>query len=267
MNGVGNLSVSTVKALRSSPSVQREREAVTSVSVDYLKNGGTINMNAGGEEASLRNRYVNGRPENGAHLVRQSDLSEAEQIEALKKVKKAAGDYEAVFMEELVKAMKQKPMAEAPGGDAMLDVAQDPFKGFLAQAGGLGLADAIIGQVARQEGLEQTLQKHPDIMGPGWQMKIPESYAKGHSARLSPKPEELELQGQTPEITGSEAAALKSLAPENCPAQDEEVAAVAVNCPASDGEFLAASPLKTQVGLLDDEEIAYLYEDAKEALA
>jgi hypothetical protein len=72
----------------------------------------------------------------------------------------------------MIKQMRQKPMAKTPGSDTLSEIAEKPFTAALAAAGGLGLADTIVEDVASQEGLAATLAEHPEVMGPNWRQRI-----------------------------------------------------------------------------------------------
>ncbi len=123
-------------------------------------------------EVSLRERYRTSAPAPTARQAQNSQLPLDEQIAKLGKIRQSAVEYEAVFVDQLVKQMRPSPMAKTAGSDTFSDIAEQPFRDHLSQAGGLGLADSIMGQIARQEGLEQTLQDNPEIMGPNWRPSI-----------------------------------------------------------------------------------------------
>jgi Rod binding domain-containing protein len=118
------------------------------------------------------------RVKTAREALQPSELTEQEQLDKLGKIRKSAQDYEGILMAEMVKAMRQAPMAKTPGGDIYRDIAEKPFTAALAAAGGLGLADKIVSSVAAQEGLSETLAAHPEVMGPGWQMKIAPSHLR-----------------------------------------------------------------------------------------
>jgi hypothetical protein len=77
----------------------------------------------------------------------------------------------------------------------MSEMAEQPFRDYLSRAGGLGLANTIVSQLARQEGLEQTLHEHPEVMGPTWRPAIPKNIGPKHYRGLSLTPPGLEAQG------------------------------------------------------------------------
>ena len=203
INGLGNLNRQGIRSLRSGAAKAREAEAgvVQRFSVEDLKNGGSLNLggtlagagtaeNEGrnSAEPTIRQRYRGKGPAPSARRAQNSRLSPEEQVEKLSKIRKSAIEYEAVFVDHLVKQMRQSPLAKTPGGETFNDIAEQPFRDFLSQAGGLGLADSIVGQVARQEGLEETLAANPGIMGPNWQPKIPPNLMKKEPRGLSMSP-------------------------------------------------------------------------------
>ncbi|MDR2613371.1 MAG: hypothetical protein LBG06_11360 [Deltaproteobacteria bacterium] len=99
-------------------------------------------------------------------------LSEEEKAAKLRKIRESAQEYEGLLVAEMIKLMRQKPMAKTPGSDTLSEIAEKPFTAALMAAGGLGLADRIVEDVAAQEGLAGTLEAHPEIMGPGWRARI-----------------------------------------------------------------------------------------------
>ncbi|MDR1045755.1 MAG: hypothetical protein LBP33_11675 [Candidatus Adiutrix sp.] len=133
-----------------------------------------------------------------ARKAQNAQLTAEERIQKLGRIRKSAVEYEAVFVDQLVKQMRQSPLAKTPGGDTFSDLAEQPFRDYLSRAGGLGLADTIVGQVARQEGLEQTLHDYPGIMGPNWQAKIAPSRMDKPAGNLSFKPEKQDFQTAGP---------------------------------------------------------------------
>jgi len=172
----------------------------TTLSVADLKNGGTLDLDgllaapeAGAAEGgTLRQRAGGGRA--SARQSRSEGLSLPERLDKLAKIKKSATEYESLFIDQLVKLMRPSPLANLPGGDTFSELAEQPFREFLSQAGGLGLANTIVGQIARQEGLEQTLQEHPEVMGPSWRPVIPRNLGPRSGTRLSLTPADLEPQ-------------------------------------------------------------------------
>ncbi len=257
MSGVeslGNLSRSGVRPLRSTARARDAENPVQSFSVEALKNGGTMDMNAvlEGETQSIREKYRGNGPAPSARRSQNSQLSPEEQVEKLGKIRKSAIEYESVFVDQLVKQMRQSPLAKTPGGDTFSDIAEQPFRDFLSQNGGLGLSDSIVGQVARQEGLEQTLQQNPGIMGPNWRPTIPQALMLKPAGNLKMPPEEPENTGETaPEAPGG---LLKNLA----------LGAQKMAEPKSPADEKSPRP---SVGLMSGEEIAYLYNEAKDSLA
>jgi Rod binding domain-containing protein len=128
------------------------------------------------------------RPASGA--ARNAGLDLPERLEKLAQIRKSATDYEAIFVDQLVKLMRPSPLAQTPGGETFSEIAEQPFRDFLSRAGGLGLSGAIVSQIARQEGLEETLREHPEVMGPGWRLKIPPSLMKKSPGGLTLAPSE-----------------------------------------------------------------------------
>ncbi len=212
---LGNLRQRGVRALRNTAkAADRPPAAVQRFSVDALKNGGSMDLGSAvagapraaenaaaqgeavqsgglrGREQTLRQRYRGGGPAPSARAAQNSKLSTEEQVEKLGQIRKSATQYESVFVDSLVKQMRQSPLTETPGGDTFSEIAEQPFRDFLSQAGGLGLANSIVSQVARQEGLEQTLHEHPDIMGPDWRPTVPRNLMKKPARGLEIKPRE-----------------------------------------------------------------------------
>lgn len=266
---LANLRQSGVRPLRNPAKAQGgPTGAVTRFSVDALKNGGSMDLGgavsgaprpaageaapaaesqaAGGQrgrDLTLRQQYRTGGPAPSARRSQNSQMTPEEQVAKLKKIRKSATEYESVFVDQLVKQMRPKPVSETAGSDTFSEIAEQPFRDFLSQAGGLGLADQIVGQVARQEGLEQTLQEHPEIMGPNWRPTVPPN--------LMPKPVRgLEMGSpQDEEPVQAEKAARRDLSSRRSGASEAT---------------LPGRKIGPQVGLMTDEEIAYLYQDASE---
>ncbi len=251
MEAMGNLSRSGVRPLRSTARANQDN---ASFSVEALKNGGTMDMNAvlEGETRSIREQYRGSGPAPSARRSQNSQLSPEEQVEKLGKIRKSAIEYESVFVDQLVKQMRQPSMAKTPGGDTFSDIAEQPFRDFLSQNGGLGLADTIVNQVARQEGLEQTLQQNPGIMGPNWRPSIPPNLMQKPAGNLKMPAEHFENTGET---------AMKS--PGNTL---KNILAGAEKVAGREGGADEKSPAPS-VGMMSGEEIAYLYNDAKDGLA
>jgi hypothetical protein len=155
------------------------------VSVEDLKNGGTLNLGGAPEEPgdsrTLRQRALGRQvPKASARQSRSAALSLPERLQKLAQIKKSATEYESLFVDQLVKLMRPSPLAHTPGGDTFSELAEQPFRDYLSRAGGLGLANTIVNQIARQEGLEQTLQEHPEVMGPTWRPTIPRSLVRSY---------------------------------------------------------------------------------------
>lgn len=241
---------------RSGRKAQTEK-TVHTISVEQAKNGETIDfgtvLNEGEKSASIRQRYMGGRPVLTAKASQDKkiDVPVEEQIEQLGQIRKSAVEYESFFIDHLVKQMRQSPLAKTPGGDTFSDIAEQPFRDFLSQAGGLGLADTIVQQVARQEGLEQTLHEYPGIMGSNWRPDIAPNLLKKWTGTLQMPPEN---QGPQAAESSAEATVKNS---------DHLSRIEAGSAKKSDPDPAAAR----RTGLMDDEEIAWLYREAAEALA
>ena len=175
----------------------------STLSVEDLKNGGTLDLGGllgesgpAGEERTLR-QQAGGRPapKASARQSRSAGLSLPERLQKLAQIKKSATEYEGLFVDQLVKLMRPSPLAHTPGGDTFSELAERPFRDFLSRAGGLGLAKTIVGQIARQEGLEQTLLEHPEVMGPSWRPTIPRNLGAKSNLGLALAPPGFEPQG------------------------------------------------------------------------
>ncbi|MDR0882473.1 MAG: hypothetical protein LBP55_08015 [Candidatus Adiutrix sp.] len=177
---VGDLRPNTVRPLRQ---MAPKDNNVRQYSVEDLKKGGSLELS--GEKApSLRQRSFTAKSPFTTRKEHNSQLPPGEQIKKLRDIRKSAVEYESVFVDNLVKQMRQSALTKTPGGDTFSEIAEQPFRNFLSQAGGLGLADTIVNQVARQEGLEQTLQENPGIMGPNWHPAIPRNLMTKAAGRL-----------------------------------------------------------------------------------
>jgi Rod binding domain-containing protein len=100
------------------------------------------------------------------------NMTEEQRIQKLQKIRESAKEYEGVLMAEMIKSMRQQPLTKTAGSETLTEIAEKPFTAALTAAGGLGLADKIVEDVAAQEGLSGTLNDHPEIMGPNWKMRI-----------------------------------------------------------------------------------------------
>jgi Rod binding domain-containing protein len=98
--------------------------------------------------------------------LKSSTMGETEKLSKLSQIKKSAEEYEGMLIAEMIKSMRQSPFAKTPGSDTYSEIAERPFTAALTAAGGLGLSQTIITQVAAQEGLGETLAAHPEVMGP-----------------------------------------------------------------------------------------------------
>ncbi len=174
-------------------------------SVETLKNGGSLdlgpalNQNSASQQnpadeadrtqnaprpLSLRQKSWRKADQPTSRQAQNALLSEEERVEKLGKIHRSAVEYEAVFVDQLVKQMRQSPLAKTPGGETLSGIAEQPFRDFLSQAGGLGLADSIVSQIVRQEGLEQTLHDNPGIMGPNWRPTLAPNMMKNKAGQL-----------------------------------------------------------------------------------
>lgn len=198
-----NLRRNVVKPLRGTA---RAPEARRSLNVEDLRNGGSLDLGGlleesgpAGESRTLRQKEAGRRaPKATAGQARSAGLSLPERLQKLAQIKKSATEYESLFVDQLVKLMRPSPLAHTPGGETFSELAEGPFRDFLSRAGGLGLAKTIVGQIARQEGLEQTLQEHPEVMGPSWRPSIPRNLGPKYSGGLSLAPPGLGPQGPAP---------------------------------------------------------------------
>jgi hypothetical protein len=188
---------SGVKPLRATAPSQK-------VSVEELKNGGSLNLGGvleeSGETRTLRQRTTGRRAGVSARQSRSAGLSLPERLQKLAQIKKSATEYESLFVDQLVKLMRPSPLAHTPGGDTFSELAEQPFRDYLSRAGGLGLANTIVNQVARQEGLEQTLLEHPEVMGPSWRPTIPRNLGPKHYGGLAMTPAAPGRSDETAEI-------------------------------------------------------------------
>ncbi|MDR2300718.1 MAG: hypothetical protein LBF38_01550 [Deltaproteobacteria bacterium] len=99
-------------------------------------------------------------------------LSDEQKISKLKQIKESAEEYEGFLIAEMIKSMRQSPFVKTPGGDTYSEIAEKPFTAALTKAGGLGLSQTIVNQVAAQEGLADALSEHPEVMGPHWRQRL-----------------------------------------------------------------------------------------------
>ncbi|MDL2226832.1 hypothetical protein LJB86_04175 [Deltaproteobacteria bacterium OttesenSCG-928-M10] len=260
INGVGNLQKDGVRPLRNTPRMQAgNSQAGQTFSVEDLKKGGTINLapeaakqaeNASAEKSlesgaqrTIQERYRGRKTVKTSRRSQNSQLPVEDQLKKLGQIQKSAVEYEAFFVDHLVKQMRQSPLAKTPGGDTFSDIAEQPFRDFLSQAGGLGLAGTITGQLARQEGLEQTLQDYPEVMGPKWRNSTPANLMKKPAGGLEIAPPSMPEKEKGPEIQAGSAGPDQTSAGGSNP---EKAAGV---------------------GLMNSEEISWLYGDASEAMA
>jgi Rod binding domain-containing protein len=103
---------------------------------------------------------------------RVGDMTEEEKTAKLSQLKKSAEEYEGMLLNEMIKSMRQSPFVKTPGGDTYSEIAEKPFTAAITAAGGLGLSQTIVNQVASQEGLDDALAAHPEVMGPGWRQRL-----------------------------------------------------------------------------------------------
>jgi Rod binding domain-containing protein len=123
---------------------------------------------------TAQGRYYGRKTPKAETLLRNksSSLTEEEKIGQLKKIKKAAEDYEGLLMKEMIKSVRQSPLVKTAGSDTYSEIAEKPFTAALTAAGGLGLSERVVTDVARQQGLLSALEEHPEIMGPNYRPKI-----------------------------------------------------------------------------------------------
>jgi Rod binding domain-containing protein len=136
---------------------------------------------------AAQSRYLGRKNPVSGSLIRNksADLTEEEKIGQLKKIKKSAEDYEGLLMKEMIKSIRQNPLVKTAGSETYSEIAEKPFTAALTAAGGLGLAEKIVSDVARQEGLMDTLNEHPEIMGPNYRPKIaPSRMRKAPGGRI-----------------------------------------------------------------------------------
>jgi len=266
IEGAGNLKRNGINPLKPTAKARDQQAETVRFDVDLLKNGGRMDLNgmAAGNSGPEQNSGENSGPQNHvaeerltrlwkrapkARESHKSNMPVEEQAEQLGKIRKSAMDYEAVLLDQLVKQMRQSPLTKTPGGDTFNDIAEQPFRDFLSQAGGMGLADSITLQVARQQGLEQTLHDYPEIMGPGWRPTIPPNMMKKSPGGLEMASESSAGQAVEPSARRSEPEKPTELEPA-----------------AEPGETVEAEK-KAGAGLMSSEEIAWLYNDAVDGLA
>jgi Rod binding domain-containing protein len=179
-NGTKNQDIRSLKGSATMPSndgkmvfsVEEFREGINIGNKDSAKGdsakGGKGEKSSGQVQRSFQG-YV---PR--SYLAAHSDrgMSEAQKVAKLEKIRDSAKEYEGMLLNEMIKSMRQSPLVKTPGSDTYSEIAEKPFTAAITAAGGLGLADRIIEDVARQEGLLGTLSEHPEIMGPNWNPKI-----------------------------------------------------------------------------------------------
>ncbi|MDR0620344.1 MAG: hypothetical protein LBJ61_00455 [Deltaproteobacteria bacterium] len=103
---------------------------------------------------------------------RLNGLSEEQKLSKLKQIKESAEEYEGFLIAEMIKNMRQSPFVKTAGNDTYSEIAEKPFTAALTKAGGLGLSQTIVNQVAAQEGLGDVLSNHPEVMGPNWRQRL-----------------------------------------------------------------------------------------------
>jgi Rod binding domain-containing protein len=116
------------------------------------------------------------------------DLSEEQKLGKLKQIKESAEEYEGFLIAEMIKSMRQSPFVKTPGGDTYSEIAEKPFTAALTAAGGLGLSQTIVNQVASQEGLADVLAARPEVMGPNWRQRLAPSQMTKPGPRLAAPP-------------------------------------------------------------------------------
>jgi Rod binding domain-containing protein len=124
-------------------------------------------------QGSLGQRY---RPLESGRMAdaksKSAHLTEQQKLEQLQRIKESAEEYEGMLINEMIKSMRQSPFVETAGSDTYSEIAEKPFTAALTAAGGLGLSQTIINQVAAQEGLDDVLAKYPEAMGPNWRQRL-----------------------------------------------------------------------------------------------
>ena len=234
INGVGNLRQNGIKPLRSTAKARTSQDQNTVQ---------TFEVEPGQGERTVREKYQGRSTPRSTRQNRNSDMPVEEQLGLLSKAQAAAKQYEAHFMNNLTKEMFKAPMGDMPGGETYRDIAMEPLRDYLSEAGGLGLADDIVNQIARQEGLERTLQQYPEVMGPNWQPRTPQNLMRKSAGGLEIGPDNQNLPAANDPAVKAETA---PEAEQNSDTKPEKTAAV---------------------GLMGDEEIAWLYRDAADHLA
>jgi len=251
INGVGNLRQSGIKPLRSTAKARDNQDpgAVQTFQVDALRNGGTMKVSPGAEsqdgegERTVREQYQGRHTPRNSRRAQNSNLPVEEQLGKLSKLQATSKQYEAYFMNEFTKHMFKSPLGDSAGSDTYRDIAIQPFRDYLGEIGGVGLADDIVNQIARQEGLERTLQEYPEVMGPGWQPRIPPNLMKKGAGGL-------EIGSENQDVPANRESAVK-----------------AGNEPDISDKNETEPEKTTAVGQMSDEEIAWLYRDAADGLA
>jgi Rod binding domain-containing protein len=139
----------------------------------------------------------NGRLANTGERVK--NLSEEQKIAKLADLKKSAEEYEGMLMAEMIKSMRQSAFVKTPGGDTYSEIAEKPFTAAITAAGGLGLSETIVSQVAAQEGLDDILAAHPEAMGPNWRQRLSPSQMPKPGPRPAGRVGEAKPAGSAPE--------------------------------------------------------------------
>jgi flagellar protein FlgJ len=84
----------------------------------------------------------------------------------LLKLRKAAGEFEALFLSQLLKTMQstvhRTQQAQSMGGEIMLDVASERLADDLAKQGGVGLGDMLFRSMQRSVASTQDSIKAAD---------------------------------------------------------------------------------------------------------
>jgi Rod binding domain-containing protein len=163
-----------------------ETLSIPSVKPEQLPAAGQ-NGQAAQAALAARSRYLGRKNPEAGRLIKNksADLTEEEKIGQLKKIKKSAEDYEGLLLKEMIKNLRQSPLAKTTGSETYSEIAEKPFTAAITAAGGLGLAEKIVSDVARQEGLSETLSEHPEIMGPKYRAKIAPSRMRKAPARYN----------------------------------------------------------------------------------
>ncbi|MDR2368583.1 MAG: hypothetical protein LBF58_10850 [Deltaproteobacteria bacterium] len=174
----------------SAAGAEAKAEGQAGISLRDPSSGKLAEMMADLPEGAYGRRY---RPLDNGKLAdasqRLNGLSEEEKIGKLKQIKESAEEYEGFLIAEMIKNMRQSPFVKTAGSDTYSEIAEKPFTAALTKAGGLGLSQTIVTQVAAQEGLGDVLASHPEVMGPNWRQRLAPSQMPKAAPKLGFKPQ------------------------------------------------------------------------------